>query len=71
MTPKERAEYLQAMAEQRRELQTKIAELQADRDEYLTKERIKEKQPVDKSLDQIILDGLRVRAKEKGFERTP
>lgn len=71
MSPQERVEYLQAKAEQRRELQTKIAELQRERDEYLNKERMKEKQPVDKSLDQLILDGLRVRAKEKGFERTP
>lgn len=66
MTPEERKSYVEGMRAARAEIQSKIQEAQAARDEFLKRRRAEDNSGKT-SLDEAILQALHEQAKEKGF----
>ena len=67
MDDQEREEFVAEKAEKRKELQAKIQELATDRRAYIDSERQKQSETAPKGLDEVIQEGLKSLAEEKGF----
>ena len=67
MDDEEREEFLTVKAEKRKELQAEIQELARDRRAYIESERKKQSEDAPKALDEVIQEGLKSQAEQKGF----
>ena len=70
METEQRAAYVEQKAKQRAEVQGRIQALAGERQDYIKKERAKLADSDEKGLDEVIQDGLRTLAEEKGFTFT-
>jgi len=67
MEAEQRTAYVEKKAKQRAEVQGRIQALAGERRDYIKNERAKQAGNDDKGLDEVIQDGLRTLAEEKGF----
>lgn len=67
MDDEEREEFVAEKAEKRKELQAEIQELARDRRAYIDNERKKQSETAPKGLDEVIQEGLKSLAEQKGF----
>ena len=67
MTDEERQTYVSDQAKKREALQAQIGDLDKERRAYIEKERSLRAQPEEKGLDEVMQEGLRTLAEEKGF----
>ena len=67
MDDEEREEFVAAKAEKRKELRAEIQELARERRAYIDNERKKQSESTPKGLDEVIQEGLKSLAEEKGF----
>ena len=67
MDDEEREQFVAEKAEKRKELQSEIQELARDRRAYIDNERKKKSEDAPKGLDEVIQEGLKTLAEEKGF----
>ena len=70
METEQRAAYVEQKAKQRAEVQGRIQALAGERQDYIKKERAKLDDSDEKGLDEVIQEGLRTLAEEKGFTFT-
>ena len=67
MDDEEREKFVAEKAEKRKELQAEIQELARDRRAYIDNERKKQSEDAPKGLDEVIQEGLKSQAEQKGF----
>jgi hypothetical protein len=70
METEQRAAYVEEKAKQRAEVQGRMQVLADDRQDYIKRERAKLDDSDEKGLDEVIQEGLRTLAEEKGFTFT-
>lgn len=67
MNQEEREAYVAEKNEQRQRLKSRIAQLDAERRDFIDRERAKNGKAADTALDAVMQNGLRTLAKQKGF----